>query len=385
VAPVNLGLSPVYRMLVAGNPTGAARRVAERRTGLVMDEEDQEFLADLDVLYGFLRGKPHLSALGGLAARSEIIRRMETRLSVRRLLRDDPSIASVPVRAPIIVTGLPRTATTLVHRLLASSVTTRAPMLWEVLHPASGPGDQSKNLRTARWLARMYHLTVPATRDIHPTAATSPEECTFLLPQTLMYEMMGPMPGYRRWYGGRDVTGDYRYLRAQLQVLQRRGPRRRWVLKSPFHLANLDVLLDTFPDATIVWTSRDPAVALASWCSLIEANMAMYNDRVDPVEIGITWLPIWQSALQRARATRRRRPDRFLDVEHAAVMADPVGTTTGLWRQLGVEYDDQSRRALSEEARQDGRRNPGAHRYALERYGLGADDVRAALNGLRRD
>jgi hypothetical protein len=220
---------------------------------------------------------------------------------------------------------------------------------------------------------------VPATGDIHPSMVTSPEECTFLLPQTLMYEMMGPIPGYRRWYNERDVTPDYEYLRSQLQILQRTNPSRRWVLKSPFHLANLDVLLATFPDTMIVWTSRDPVTTFASWCSLLEANMLMYNKRVDPAEIAQTWLPTWSSALSKARATRRREPGRFLDVAHAEVSDDPVGTTLRLWESLGVEASAESLSPLREEAKRDGRRHPGGHRYELARYGVTEAEVRAAL------
>ena len=314
-----------------------------------------------------------------MAARSEIIRRIETRLRVREILASDPRIAATPVRAPVVVVGLPRTATTLVHRLLSRATTTRAPELWEMLRPMTSPADRRRNLREARWLARLYHWSVPATGNIHPSTATSPEECTFLLPQTLMYEMMGPIPGYRRWYAARDVTPDYVYLREQLQILQYPDPSPRWVLKSPFHLANLDVLLATFPDATIVWTSRDPVATFASWCSLIEANMLMYNKRVDPLAIAPTWLPTWSEALARARSTRGRHPSRFIDVSHASVNADPVGTTIKLWERLGIAASPESVARLKAEAAQDGRPNPHGHRYTLARYGVTEAEVRAAL------
>lgn len=370
----------MYRLLTARDPFASALRGAQRRTGRKAAPEDEQFLADLAVLYSHLRARPGISPIGGMAARSEIIRRIETRMRVREILDSDPDIAATPVRAPIVVVGLPRTATTLVHRLLSRATTTRAPELWEMLRPITSPADRRRNLREARWLARLYHWSVPATANIHPSTATSPEECTFLLPQTLMYEMMGPIAGYRRWYAARDVTPDYVYLREQLQILQRSDRSRRWVLKSPFHLANLDVLLTTFPDATIVWTSRDPVATFASWCSLIEANMLMYNERVDPASIAATWLPTWSSALARARDTRRRKPGRFLDVAHASINDDPVGATLRLWERLGIKADDASLRRLKDEAIRDGRPNPGGHHYTLARYGVTEAEVRAALS-----
>lgn len=379
LAPANSAVGPVYRLLTAGDPFASALRTAQRRTGREPGPDDERFLADLSVLYGHLLARPEISPIGGMAARSEIIRRIETRLLVRKILASDPGVAALPVRAPIVVVGLPRTATTLVHRLLSRATTTRAPELWEMLRPMTNAADRRRNLREARLLAHLYHWSVPATGNIHPSTATSPEECTFLLPQTLMYEMMGPIPGYRRWYAERDVTPDYVYLREQLQILQRTDPYRRWVLKSPFHLANLDVLLEVMPDATIVWTTREPAVTFASWCSLIEANMLMYNKRVDPLAIAPTWLPTWSAALERARATRRRQPHRFLDVPHTEVNADPVGTTLRLWESLGVAADELSVSRLTEEAKRDGRPDPGGHRYTLARYGVTEAEVRSAL------
>ncbi|MFK3978801.1 sulfotransferase family protein [Micromonospora sp. NPDC050397] len=368
----------MYRRLVSGDPFAAAERAAGRRTGLA-PAGDEAYRADLRVLHRQLLAKPALSPLGGLAAQSEITRRMQTRLSVLHLLDGDPSIEAAPVRAPVFVTGLPRTATTLTHRLLAQATAVRAPMLWELLRPEAGARGKRQSLRAARWMSRMYHASVPATRDIHPSSATSVEECTFLLPQTLMYEMMGPIPAYRQWYTERDPSPDYRYLKQQLQVLQHGRPDRRWVLKSPFHLANLDPVFDTFPDATVVWTHRDPAVALASWCSLIEANMLMYNERVDRAEIGATWLPIWADATARATRVRQRFPDRFHDVAHASLSADPVGVTRELWRRLGIDADAASVDRLITEAGVDGRRVPGRHRYPLERYGLSRAEVEAAF------
>jgi hypothetical protein len=367
-------------VLTARDPFASAVRGAQRRTGRKPAADDEQFLADLAVLYAHLRARSDISPIGGIAARSEIMRRIETRLRVREILESDPHIASTPVRSPIVVVGLPRTATTLVHRLLSRATDARAPELWEMLRPMTSAADRRRNMREARWLARLYHWSVPATGNIHPSTATSPEECTFLLPQTLMYEMMGPIPGYRQWYASRDVTPDYVYLREQLQILQRSDPSRRWVLKSPFHLANLDVLLATFPDATIVWTSRDPVATFASWCSLIEANMLMYNKRVDPEAIAQTWLPSWSSALARASDTRRRHPSKFLDVSHSSVSEDPVGTTLRLWESLGIEASPSSVRRLEAETKRDGRPDPRGHRYALARYGVTEDEVRSALS-----
>ena len=96
----------------------------------------------------------------------------------------------------------------------------------------------------------------------------------------------------------------YAFLRKELQVLSYlRGPN-RWVLKTPQHLEQLGPLLRTFPDATIVFTLRDPVAVLQS-----ALTMLAYGDRVRRVRLSPTAWPttgsIGSSAFfERPSATR---------------------------------------------------------------------------------
>ena len=50
-----------------------------------------------------------------------------------------------------------------------------------------------------------------------------------------------------------------------------RGRRRRpWILKTPFHMGNFDVLAQHFPGATVVHTYRDPAQLVPSVTRMVE-------------------------------------------------------------------------------------------------------------------
>lgn len=48
-----------------------------------------------------------------------------------------------------------------------------------------------------------------------------------------------------------------------------------WMLKCPFHLPYLTELYAAFPDATVVWTHRNPVECIASACSLYETLLHM--------------------------------------------------------------------------------------------------------------
>ena len=63
----------------------------------------------------------------------------ESRLALSKVLRDPtigPRIGKIPVNRPIFVMGMPRTGTTMFHRLLAIDPNTRSPLLKELSCPA---------------------------------------------------------------------------------------------------------------------------------------------------------------------------------------------------------------------------------------------------------
>jgi hypothetical protein len=287
----------------------------------------------------------------------------------------------VPVESPVFVVGLPRTGTTLLHTLLASLPGHRAPRMWELLAPvpaSAGRPEHARRIGAARRLARISYLASPSLRVIHPIDARAPEECVWVLPHSMTHCTRARMPAYRDWYASRDATADYLYLRQQLQILQWQRPAHRWILKSPFHLWHLDALLRVFPDATIVWTHRDPAVALASWCSLTEVTMTFHNRRVDLPLLGRDWTGLWSWAFARAAGVRAASSARFLDVSYSRLTAD---TETVLDEILGVlgagaAMPAQARRQALAQARGPAR---GAHRYTLDRYGLTPRAVAAAF------
>ncbi|WP_285686524.1 sulfotransferase [Actinoplanes sp. NBRC 103695] len=328
-----------------------------------------DFAGGMRVLHDALTAAP-LTPIGQCGARSEVRRRLVNEDALRRL---PPEVFAQPVDRPIVVTGLPRTGTTLLHGLLARHPVARAPLLWELMHPlARGPIAR----RRARWsvtcMARFYHAAVPVLRDLHPLAPGVPEECLFALPHHLGHLARTPMPGYRRWWEARPADDDYRHLRGYLQALQWRRPAQRWVLKSPFHLHHLDALLRVFPDATIVHTRRDPVRALTSWCQLVEAIRLLQNEPSDPAMIGPEWLDIWALAVQRSSAVRAAHPDRFVDVDHHRLADDPSGTAAEIWRGL----DD----AAGEVAPAPAARRPRRHPRTPREYGLDPAEVRARLS-----
>jgi hypothetical protein len=379
---VNGLMAPVTRSgLRPGWSFCALEARASRRAG-TPGLADPEFLADLRVLHEAFLGVRELSFTGLAGLRAELLRHMVNRIRVRRYLAVNPQAAAAPVRQPVFVVGLPRTGTTLLHAALASMPGYRAPLLWELLAPCPPDpqqGGADRRERDARRFVSLAYRAAPPMRVIHPLDAAAPEECVFALPHSMCWYTRARLPGYREWYDRRDTTADYAYLRQQLQILQWQQPARRWVLKSPFHLWNTDALLRIFPDATIVWTHRDPTVALASWCSLAEVTMRLHNRRVDPGLIGQDWLQLWAQAVTRATRVRACAAAPFLDVSYTRLAAGPRPVLAEIGRLLGTEPTPAAGQAVAGRASPPGPGGPGVHRYSLARYGLTPAAVRAAF------
>jgi Sulfotransferase family len=383
VAPVNgLMIPAAWRQQRRPESSFMALQVRAARRTALPEPADPGFVADLRVLYTSFLAVPELSFIGLTGIRAELARHLSNRLRVRELLRSHPEIASAPVPRPVFVVGLPRTGTTWLHAQLASAPGHRAPLMWELLdpcpQPADGPRGPDHRLRNADRMAWLAHRAAPSMRVIHPVDARAPEECVFALPHHMAYRNRARIVGYQDWYTRRDATGDYAYLRQQLQILQWRQPRRRWILKSPFHLWHLDALLRVFPDATIVWPHRDVATVLASWCSLSEVIMRLHNRRVDLNQLGRDWTQMWSQAMARALRVRSAAAQQFLDLRYTELAGAPLPALEALFSRLGAELTPGAHQQVASLTR-TAPAGPGAHRYSMDRYGLTPEAIRDAF------
>ncbi|GAB3994423.1 hypothetical protein GCM10029992_08780 [Glycomyces albus] len=220
------------------NTLGAARvRGGRARPGKVFDRmiSRAERLAEADAAlapefvesYRFLLDCAAeidgISVFGWEGFVDDLTRRMVSYLRVERLVAERPEIAREPIERPVVVTGLPRTGTTLTHRMLTAHAGNRAPLLWELMSTDLSDADEKlkrRRIRQARALGRIGSLAAPGWNRIHPLEAMQPEECVFALPHGHTFSTRASIPAYRDWLDVHDFTPDYEHYRRVLQVLQ---------------------------------------------------------------------------------------------------------------------------------------------------------------------
>ena len=355
---------------------------ASRLEGLE-DFGDDSFRLGLRELVSAVESEARLTPVGRWITRQRLLGMLRNRLRAEKLFHDHPKILDLEITPPIVITGIQRTGTTLLHRLLAADPDNRALLAWEALNPAPfltvrrgspGSGHRDPRIRSARLSQRALALMAPDFFAVHPVEAEAPEEDVLLLDYSFLStvpEATLRVPSFSRWLEAQDVLPAYRYLKKLLQLLQWQKPGKRWVLKSPHHLEYLDALFAVFPEAKIVHTHRHPAITQASFCSMIAHGRGVFSDAVDPEEIGREWLRKVGRLVRRALDTRRRRgEDRFLDVYYRDLVRDPTRQIERVYDFIGVSLGRETRKQIELARRRNRRHKYGIHEYRLDDFGL---------------
>jgi hypothetical protein len=344
-----------------------------------------DFLDGMRTLTRCFSKSPKLSPMGWQSVQGDLRLRIENRLRVERLAAEYPAITAEPIERPVFIVGLPRTATTLAHNIIAKSADHRGPALWEWMFTDIDRGEEAKQRRikqTERLVGTFMRLA-PAFKVIHPLNAEKPDECNYLLPHGHQHLARVHMPDYYEWFEQRDALPDYEYLKLALQVLQYGRERKRWILKSPMHLDHLPEIRKVFPDAQIIWTHRDPITVLGSLCSLVESSQVMHERNPDLHAIGEMWLKLQVNAIERARKARVDWPRQaFVDVPYPWLAAEPHQKVPILYERIGAKWTNADAAALSSVLARPGIGRQ--HEYELGRYGLSPREVETAFGDYPR-
>jgi hypothetical protein len=290
----------------------------------------------------------------------------------------------------VVITGLQRTGTTLLHRLLASDPRLRAVRSWEGLHPAAlrgEPEDARWRKRQARWAQTGLKYLAPDFFAVHPVQWDAPEEEVVLMESSFFStvpEAILRVPSYAAWLEGQDQTPGYRYLHDVLTLLSHGGTEERWLLKTPHHLEWLDTLFEVFPSAQVIHTHREPRETLGSFCSMVAHGRGVFSDVIDPEEIGRDWARKTSRMVSRAMSSRAQRdPGRFHDVFYADLIADPVGEIRRIYTFMNLSLPEDVLGAIEATRQASPRHRHGTHRYNLDAFGLDEAEVDALFDPYR--
>ena len=355
---------------------------ARKQTGLV-DFGQASFAGPLRrLLAACAAPEADLSLVGRMATRWDVTRFLSNLLRFQAEEARRPEIAGQRIERPIFITGLPRSGTTFLHRLMMTDPVNRAPLVWETIFPwHSGSGPDRRAARVAGQL-RAFERLAPEFRALHPLEATSPQECSEITAhvfRSLRFDTNYHVPSYRAWLDAdadRHLPGyefHHRFLRhLQYQDGTRPGGARRWVLKCPEHVFALRAIRAVYPDARLVFVHRDPVKVLLSVARLTEVLRRPFARHVDPKLIGRDESARWRAGAERMMETGGDAglTEPVCHVHHMDLISDPAATVEGVYRHFGLDMPASVTASIEAYAASKPKGGYGPRNYAFEDHGL---------------
>jgi hypothetical protein len=370
----------------------ALEKIARRDVGGA-EFADVSFREPLSILLRSLNETARLNPIGRTVASTRLWQMLVNRLSLERAWGgpDSLSNAALPVlKRPIYVLGLPRTGTTLLLNLLAADSRGRYLRYWESLTPlmAAGvkKGGESETLRQKLAVQQVQraNLLAPNLVGIHKIEPLGPEECLWLLQNTMLsysFPLMWNIPEYSAWLNGRseaDWESAYRYYLATLRLIQNDMPGEHWVLKCPVHTPRLGTIARLVPDACFIQTYRNVGEVVASMCSLAHETQRISSDHVDPATVGKLTVQTLASWSRDGATGEAGLPKRVLNIHYKALVSQPLPTMRMIYDHFQIPWTQDTEDAMRKWLSDNPQRKHGNHRYSLDDFGLTSDEVIAS-------
>jgi len=360
---------------------GALIDAARRGTGLEDFGPDGPFEQALGILCDALDTEASLTPVGRLLARRMLLQGLQTQLQLQDWHRRHPEIAEQPVEKPVVIIGMPRTGTSILHELMALDPANRCPLSWEVAHPFPPPESETRasDPRIAAYARelRVSHYLMPGIENMHRMGTELPQECVAITAYAFVSMQLNTIfhvPSYTRWLeDGADHAAAYRFHRRFLQYLQWRCPGERWVLKSPAHLWQIEALMREYPDAKLVQTHRDPLKIVSSLASMIPTLRSAYARNIDPLAVAKEWSENCASALNASLASRRAGtvgPGQVVDIQFRDFMRDPAAELHRLYAAFDLPFSERYEESIRHYVAENPADKHGGHRHRFEDTGL---------------
>ncbi|MCG5502255.1 sulfotransferase family protein [Ectothiorhodospira lacustris] len=338
----------------------------------------------LSCLVSSINKTGNLHAFGRFYVNSMLSELLLNRERLNRFWQAHPEVLSEQkIVRPVIILGLPRSGTSYLFNLMSQDSEHRFLRNWETTVsqvPVDMGCDFRKDPRRRKGMYLMWlqNYLAPQLKEIHEFHLDGPEECTPLLMQSFATQALAGVfnvPEYSSWLSQVSHDEAYSHHKRILQTLQWRYPGRRWLLKSPDHLAAINSILKVYPDACLVHLHRDPLQSVASWASLNSAFRGICSQSIDLTQLGRQVLDRLATDMDRYMDERQAWPkSHFYDVHYDDFIKDPKSIVESIYEYFDLDLKPDSLRRMSDFLLIDTKKVRG-HRYRPEDFNLSSDQV----------
>jgi hypothetical protein len=348
-------------------------QVAAHNTGLD-DMGDPYHREGLEVLLQSLGEDANLHLFGRFITRMVLINYLAQRLLFVEAQKRSPDIFNSALTAPFIITGIPRSGTTFLHRMLAADPGNTGIPFWRLFRPFPTPGKKDLRQLTTSWELRFRRPIYPEMDSKHFIREDQEEECIWMLGLTfhsIVFWVIAPVSTYAEWLFTQNRLKYYQEYSLLLRAQQQSAPGQQLVLKAPDHTPNLNNLLSVIPNARIIQLHRDPVTCLTSLNSLFYSTHRSVTSDMNPKRLAEINKKIFTYYLQANRDVRNNHPlnKSVLDVQYNQLVENPLNTVKHIYAYFDLPWSDEYENRLLAFVNQEPKDKHGRHHYSPEQFG----------------
>jgi len=354
-------------------------KTARRETGLT--DLGKDFWDEpLERLLKSMKEEAQLHPIGYFISKKRLVNLLSTRLKAEWWFKKHPSILDQELYPITLISGLQRTGTTKLQRLLSADPDTRSLLSWEALNPSPPINGKDNRVKFARTSEKALKIMAPRFFAIHPVEHQSQEEDILLLDVSFLSttpEATMHVPSYASWLESIDQSPAYEYSAKLLKLLQWQSQAKRWVLKSPHHLEFLDLAKKYYGNVQFIWTHRRLTECIPSFLSMMAHSQSIFSDHVDIEQITNHWLKKTTYMLDKAIQFRKvnGQEELFTDNYYNSFLENPIEIIRIIYEKIGI-WDPSLRTYFESAEMKNVRGKYGSHQYNLADFNLNNEQIK---------
>jgi Sulfotransferase family len=294
--------------------------------------------------------------------------------------------------APIIVTGFPRTGTTLLQRLLSEDPNTRSPYTYEMeksvpprvpgVDPLTDPRIE-KSAATMATLRKLAPGFIEKFGESHVWSAVEREEAFMYMLFHCGVNVLNGIAAGREFMNQalkpEIADAALKYERNYFRMLDAYAPAKsHWTNKAPVYAAYFGKIIEHFPNARIIVTHRHPGKNMASCCRLFESWLVPFDvdgsfDKVRMGDILNETLSVLYQAPLEYRLAHPEHEGQIIDCLYHELFRDPIGMVKRIYQKFDLEYTQTFDERMKSYLENNKQGKYGRHRYSNAEYGLDRD------------
>lgn len=359
---------------------------ATAKTGLA-DFGPPDFLEGLTILVNGINQEAEIREDRWPHLQERLLRLLINRLWFAKDLAEHPEISDEDPGSPVVISSLPRTGSTKLHRLLGASGDFQVVTFWKANMYARIPGleagGEARRIQETREYERWMYETSPAVLTGHPMFTDEAEEDQWLVEDTFRHPLLFGMFDslqYAQWIMQADMQPTFDYFVSQIRYLQwqSRGDRGKpWLLKTPNHLGNERHLSHYFKNPRYIVTHRDPAKSIPSVTATAMAIRRLYSDRDSSAALAAGATGLFARAAAEHMRWRDSQPEvEVLDLGFRQINEDGIGAARKVYEFLGMPMSSTAEAAMREWEEKNQREKHGKSQYSAAAIGTTDEDIR---------